>query len=200
MLKKFNGGDTDNFLTSGLINCGVFLKPHSTTEITTATHNNIMNLTMIVKSSPIWEHNNKKIGMNIHSFIHSGEDLPWAGLWVRALEQANVNHLLGSSNISIPCWSCRRTPHVTTCDLKDLWFPESTLNECSLCTHFAVLHLKVICSSWLYLKLNGLTSLANDIDGMYTKEIFPLRRKMSLGEGCKRGDFASFVGRDWVSD
>ena len=53
VLKKFNGGATDNFLTSGLINCGVFLKPHSTTEITTATHNNIMNLTMIVKSSPI---------------------------------------------------------------------------------------------------------------------------------------------------
>lgn len=45
------------------------------------------------------------------------------------------------------------------------------------------------------MKLNGLTSLANDIDGMYTKEICPLRRKMSLGEGSKL-DFASFVGRD----
>ena len=44
------------------------------------------------------------------------------------------------------------------------------------------------------MKLNGLTSLANEIDGMYTKEICPLRRKMSLGEGSK--DFASFVGRD----
>lgn len=43
------------------------------------------------------------------------------------------------------------------------------------------------------MKLNGLTSLANDIDGMYTKEICPLRRKMSLGEGSKL-DFASFVG------
>ena len=84
-----------------------------------------------------------------------------------------------------------------TCDLKGgLWFPESTLNECSLCTHFVVLHLKVICSSWLYLKLNGLTSLANDIDGMYTKERCLLRRKMALGEGSKLGDFASFVVRD----
>ena len=50
MLKKFNGGATDNFLTSGLINCGVFLKPHSTTEITTATHNNIDGFQNIILS------------------------------------------------------------------------------------------------------------------------------------------------------
>ena len=45
---------------------------------------------------------------------------------------------------------------------RDLWYPESTQNDCSLCSHFVVLNLKVIFSGWLYLKLNGLTSLANE--------------------------------------
>lgn len=68
----------------------------------------------------------------------------------------------------------------TTCNA--LWseersvMPGSTWSGCSLCAHFVVLNLKVLCSGWLYLQLNDLTSLANAIDEMHTHKTCWLRK------------------------
>lgn len=48
------------------------------------------------------------------------------------------------------CWALLTFPFpfevagehpVTTCNLKDLWFPGSTLNECSLCARCVVFYI-----------------------------------------------------------